>query len=284
MCGPHNFVFAEYLDSNLALSPTYDNSTTAADLQNRIEQHIVSSNRSVLEINSSLPFGQPVETDLATSSNRNNVLAGPMILSSNASQPPGRKGKKRVGANNFNNFPAATSPPQEQESVTKQYPCTLGCGNSFHDKHNWQRHEATHLPGMWICMPDDGFPILDGYCVFCGIFDPKPFHFNTHHGIEKCRNASSTARRFARKHQLRDHINRVHLQLENSGANPSRRKSSTRPDILDGWKREPCDLASQYPHVLQCGFCQMRFETWRERSDHVGDHLQKGADMSTWSM
>lgn len=269
--------------SNLVLSQTYHNPTVEADPQNRIEQHIVSSNGCALQINSPPPFGHSTETHLATSNNRSNVLSGLMVLRTSASQPPGRKGKKRVGANSFSNFPAALSPPQEEESVTKRFPCTVGCGKSFNDKHNWQRHEATHLPGMWICMPDDGSPVLDVHCVFCGFFDPKPSHFNTHHGIEGCRNASPTARGFVRKHQLRDHINRVHLQLEIGRANPSRRNSSIRLDLLDGWKREPSDLASQCPRALECGFCQRRFDTWSERSDHVGTHLQDGADLSTWS-
>ena len=275
------FVLAEYPEPSLTISPTHNNSTAMADPQNRIEQHFVSGNQSALQVNSSPPFGQPVETHLAKSNNRNNALADSIIPRTSVSQPSGRKGKRRVGANNFSNISSAS--PQEQESVTKQYPCTLVCGNSFHDKHNWQRHEATHLPGMWICMPDGDFPVLDGRCVFCGFFDPKAPHFNTHHGIERCRNASPAARRFVRKHQLRDHINRVHLQLENSGANPSKRKNPTTPDLLDGWKREPHDLALHCPGALWCGFCQKRFGTLRERSDHVGAHLQQGADLSTWS-
>ena len=270
-------MLVENPDPHLDLSPIHGNATTVADPQNRI----VPCNRSALQIKSSPPFGQPVETHSATSNECNDALASPAILRTSAPQPPGRKGKRRVGANSFNNFPAATSPPQEQESVTKQYPCTLGCRNSFRDKHSWRRHEATHLPGMWICMPDGGDPVFNVRCVFCGVFDPKPSHFNTHHGIERCRNASPAARRLVRKHQLRDHINRVHLQLETSGANPSRPKGSTKPDLLDGWKREPRDLASQCPRALQCGFCQSRFDTWRDRSDHVGAHLQQGADLST---
>lgn len=277
-------MLAEYHDSALALTPTYENSTTVTDPQNQTEQHIVAGNWSASQINHSPRFGQPVEMQLAPSNNRSNALESALILRTSASQPPGRKGKRRVGANSFSNFPTATSPPEKQESVTKQYPCTLGCGNSFHDKHGWQRHEATHLPGMWICMPDGGLPVLGVYCVFCGDFAPKPSHFDTHHGIERCRNASPTARRFVRKHQLRDHINRVHLQLENSRTNSPRSKGSTKPDLLDGWKREPDDLVSQCPRALQCGFCQKRFDTWSERSDHVGAHLQQGANLSTWSM
>ena len=279
----HNFVFVGDLDSSFTLSPTYDNSTIVTDSQNKIEQHIVSGSGSASQINSSPLFGRPVETYPATPNKRNDVLADAMLLKSSASQHPGRKGKKRTVTNGLSNFSVAISLPQEQGSVIKQYPCTFGCGKPFRDKHNWQRHEATHLPGMWICMPDDGFPVLDVYCVFCGFFDPKPEHFNTHHGIEICKNAPPTARRFVRRHQLRDHINRVHLQLENGGANSSGQKTSTRPDLLDGWKREPRDLASQYPHALQCGFCQRRFSTWSERSDHVGAHLQQGDDLSTWS-
>ena len=173
LCGPHNFVLAENPDSGLTIFPTHNNSTTVADLQNGIEQHFVSGNRSALQINSSPPFGQPVETHLATSNNCNDALSGPMIPRTSGTQPPGRKGKRRFGAKSFSNFPAAILSPQEQESATKQHPCTLGCGNSFHDKHNWRRHEATHLPGMWICMPDDGLPVLDVHCVFCGFLTLK---------------------------------------------------------------------------------------------------------------
>jgi len=210
--------------------------------------------------------------------NNSATVADPEDRIPSAYQPPSRKGKRLVGSNIVSG-PSTASP---EESATKRYPCTLGCEKSFNNKWDWERHETTHIPGMWICMPDGDPPILDAHCVFCGLFNPTPSHFNTHHDIERCSNAPPTARRFSRRHQLRAHINRVHLHNENIEAIPSKPNGSIAPDLLDGWKREPHDLLLHCPGALWCGICQMRFRTWSERSDHVGAHLQRGEDLDIW--
>lgn len=195
---------------------------------------------------------------------------------------PGRKGKRRISITSF----ASIQAPSQSPSPSKPFPCTfpLLCGKSFKDSHDWKRHEATHLPEMWICMPDGNPPVAYDRCAFCGLYDPRMSHFKTHYNIKDCLNNSLTARSFARKDQLRNHINRIHLKRKDDSGNGSPRfKIPSGPDLLEGWYREPTDLAVQYPAALWCGFCQTKFPTWVERVDHVGAHFQRGENLSTWT-
>jgi hypothetical protein len=65
-------------------------------------------------------------------------------------------------------------------------------------------------------------------------------------------------------------------------ASSSKPRNSDGPDLLDGWYREPPELASRYPGALWCGFCQTLLSSWAERLDHVGAHLGQGEDFSVW--
>lgn len=194
----------------------------------------------------------------------------------------GRKGKRRINAASLTGSRA----PSQSTSPSKPFPCTfpLLCGMSFKDKHEWKRHEATHMPEMWICMPDGAPPVIDDHCAFCGLYDPNWTHFNTHHGISECFNGDLIARSFARKDQLRNHINRKHLRgTSDIGSTLLKPRNSFGTDLLDTWYRPPSDLAVQYPAALWCGFCQTTFPIWVERINHVGAHFQQGENLSTWT-
>ena len=203
-----------------------------------------------------------------------------MVTMAGLQSPSGRKGKRRISAAVSNNSSAVFK--HELDSVSKPFACTFGCGMFFKDNYDWRKHEVTHLPEMWICMPDGGWPILKDSCVFCGLKDPQVSHFKAHNGIEQCRNAPQVKRHFARKDHLRNHIKRMHGQKPGVETDPSRPRNSTGPDPLDGWYREPPELASHYPSALWCGFCQTFFSSWAERLDHVGVHLGRGEDFSAW--
>ena len=200
-------------------------------------------------------------------------------MTSTRSQPSsGRKGKRRISASSNNSSIAVT---HERDSVSTPFACTFGCGLFSKDNYDWRKHEVTHLPEMWICMPD-GWPILDDSCVFCGLEDPNVSHFKTHNGIEQCRNAPQSRRRFARKDHLRNHIKRMHGQQADTKRDAQKPRNSAGRDLLDGWYREPPELASHYPGALWCGFCQTLLNSWADRLDHVGAHFGHGGDFSAW--
>jgi hypothetical protein len=191
---------------------------------------------------------------------------------------PRRKGKRRSSSN----IQASPSSSEQSEAydANKPYFCTL-CGIPFREKHDWARHEATHLPEMWHCMPDGSAVVYD-HCAFCGLFNPRVLHFKIHHNVEACKSAPSNTRSFVRKDKLRDHINRVHLRCPDKKHDPSKPRNCSGLDMLDGWFREPPDLATNHPAALWCGFCQTTFLSWTERMDHVGEHLQRRETQSTW--
>ena len=192
----------------------------------------------------------------------------------------GRKGKRRISVAVSHHCSAVFS--RDQDPVSKPFACTFGCALFSKDNYDWRKHEVIHLPEMWVCMPDGGWPIFDDSCVFCGLKDPQVSHFKTHGGIEQCRSAPQSMRCFARKDHLRNHIKRMHAQQSDNKASSLKPRNSTGPDLLDGWYREPPELASHYPGALWCGFCQILLSSWAERLDHVGAHFGHGEEFSAW--
>lgn len=268
------------------MSPSFSISTPDTDVENGDDQHFLSVNENAShtditfppEIDPLLQHDKPVGYHLDMLFNFDDTPVSSMT-SMALQRPSGRKGKRRISAAISNSSSAVVT--SERDSVSKPFACTFGCGLFSKDNYDWRKHEVTHLPEMWICMPD-GWPILDDSCVFCGLKDPKVSHFKTHNGIEQCRNAPQSKRRFARKDHLRNHIKRMHALPSDTETDPSKPRNSTGPDLLDGWYREPLELASHYPAALWCGFCQILLSSWAERLDHVSSHLGHGEDFSAW--
>lgn len=197
-----------------------------------------------------------------------------------STQQPRRKGKRRE-PHIMPSYGQESPDPVLMVDVDKPFFCTNFCGRSFREQYDWKKHEAIHLPEMWHCMPDNS-PILYEHCAFCGLFDPRISHFKQHHNIDTCNSSRSVFRSFARKDKLRDHINRVHLGDSVPNSDTFKPRNSSGPDLLDGWFREPSDLATNHPFALWCGFCKKMFANWKERMDHVGEHLQRKETQTAW--
>jgi hypothetical protein len=165
------------------------------------------------------------------------------------------------------------------DTKKKTYSCAF-CSKVLRDAHEWRRHEVTHLPEMWICMPDNT-PYIDERCAFCGATDPKLSHFKSHHNVNTCCQAPALQRCFVRRDQLQNHIARVHLHSSPSSS-PRRSVTPNQTDLLNHWHREP-DLVTYKPDALWCGFCQTMFPSWSLRVEHVQNHFRNGDDFSQWT-
>ncbi|EFQ32278.1 hypothetical protein CGRA01v4_11139 [Colletotrichum graminicola] len=147
------------------------------------------------------------------------------------------------------------------------YHCTF-CAETFKTKYDWQRHEKTlHLSlDEWICSPHgptEVDPDRGIICVYCEEVDPDQHHLDSHHQAA-CSDKPLEERTFYRKDHLRQHLKLVH-----------RTKQMTK--WAEGWKVTTDDIHSR------CGFCNLTFESWSGRGDHIADHYRNdGSMMSDW--
>ncbi|KAL6706540.1 hypothetical protein ACN47E_005296 [Coniothyrium glycines] len=167
----------------------------------------------------------------------------------------------------------------ESMLVTKDtadmFQCTV-CPRSFKNVSDWKRHEAGvhsfHIT-EWVCMLDEC--VIDGLvrCVFCTESITSMDHFDIHR-VMNCSGKEVSARTFARKDALRQHVLGVHL----SSTNDEARKSFKVPET---WARDVNDSQSN-PDALWCGFCQLSLPSIRVRMDHVAKHFRSGVEMRFW--
>ncbi|KZL68545.1 c2h2 type zinc finger domain-containing protein [Colletotrichum incanum] len=147
------------------------------------------------------------------------------------------------------------------------YQCTF-CAETFKTKYDWQRHEKTlHLSlEEWICSPQgstDIDPEKGVICVYCEEVDPDQDHLDSHHQAA-CLDRSLGERTFYRKDHLRQHLKLVH-----------RTKQMTK--CAERWKITTDSVHSR------CGFCNLTFESWTCRGDHIAEHYRNdGKTMSDW--
>jgi hypothetical protein len=180
------------------------------------------------------------------------------------------------------------------ESTGDTYPCTV-CVRSFDKKFEWQRHEKG-VHGLnkveWMCLFHDS-GLVGAPCMFCeGIIDDighleqhnvhlclTEGHTQNNALDEQPRNHCSghgvTARTFARKDGLVQHVRNTHLKhaekSTRNGFNPS-----------ESWSRT-VDATRADPEAHWCGFCQHVFESLEERMKHVADHFHEGFTMDAWT-
>lgn len=197
----------------------------------------------------------------------------------------------------FNN---ETSSPAVGPDIDSQstFPCTV-CVGSFESKFDWQRHEegAHKLNNVeWVCMFHDD-TLVGTPCMFCPELIEDPKHLEQHgvhlcllngsigNGIHHdqphkrrsghvCKMSSLTARTFARKDGLVQHVRNTHLK----DAHETARKSFKPRGV---WVR-PVNSAQVDPETVWCGFCQLAFEKLADRMVHVADHLQEGLAIERW--
>ncbi|KAF1997440.1 hypothetical protein P154DRAFT_280643 [Amniculicola lignicola CBS 123094] len=149
--------------------------------------------------------------------------------------------------------------------------CTF-CQKRFHSRVEWVRHENNiHMPEeLWICCPRTGeFPER---CPFCSKSHPSPSHLADHNYLS-CQEKPLSERTFNRKDNFLLHISQVHKV--SPGQKPLRLT-----ELLDAW-RHPLPLKSGH-QALHCGFCGETFNSYFERTQHVGGHFLDGLDMMSW--
>ncbi|OTA27920.1 hypothetical protein BTJ68_11543 [Hortaea werneckii EXF-2000] len=151
---------------------------------------------------------------------------------------------------------------------TRIFQCTF-CTDAFKTKYDWSRHEASlHLPlDRWICTLSGPRYISEQQrvecCVYCDLENPSDHHLETHRSLE-CSKKPSVAREFYRKDHLRQHLRQVH-------------RSERFTKAMEGWKSKITEVRSR------CGFCDERFQTWPERTDHLAEHFRNGNTMKNWT-
>ncbi|KAF2830694.1 hypothetical protein CC86DRAFT_391553 [Ophiobolus disseminans] len=158
------------------------------------------------------------------------------------------------------------APKADPNEASRLFQCTF-CTDRFKSKYDWSRHEKSlHLSlEKWICAPL-GPIIVDKAtgkrkCVYCDDLEPTDEHLAAHnHG--GCEEKGLESRTFYRKDHLRQHLRLMHGCKMTASMEP--------------WKSEAQYIKSR------CGFCQMSFDKWQDRIDHLAKEFRNGADMKTW--
>lgn len=158
------------------------------------------------------------------------------------------------------------APKAEPNEAPRLFQCTF-CTDRFKSKYDWSRHEKSlHLSlEKWICAPI-GEVIADKTtgkpkCVYCDALEPSKEHLATHNH-KGCEEKGLESRTFYRKDHLRQHLRLMH----GCKMTPS----------MESWKSEAQYIKSR------CGFCQMTFDKWQDRVDHLAKEFRNGADMKNW--
>lgn len=129
------------------------------------------------------------------------------------------------------------------------------------------RHEKSlHLSlEKWLCAPL-GEMVADKAtgkprCVYCDALDPSSEHLATHNH-SACFEKGPESRTFYRKDHLRQHLRLMH--------------GCKMTASMESWKSEAQFIKSR------CGFCDMKFDKWQDRIDHLSKEFRNGANMKDW--
>lgn len=103
--------------------------------------------------------------------------------------------------------PSPTSHQSRSPSVS--YFCTF-CDSSstFRSKHEWKRHERSHVPQVeYTCLPQGAVISLRGriVCAICGVSNPRAGHMNEHK-MHLCIYKPAQDRTFSRKDKFAKHL------------------------------------------------------------------------------
>lgn len=162
----------------------------------------------------------------------------------------------------------------EQPTPAFDLPCVIpNCSKRFKTVYNWSRHQTAHFP-RWTCMPD-GTHTVNGHCAICGANDVSRAHRASHPKLDACLGKPLSKRTFRGKDKLCDHI-QVHLDRVISELADDQRER--RKALLDTWQRD-IGLSLE---AFWCGFCEIYCDSWKERQDHILQHLKNRASLATW--
>jgi hypothetical protein len=153
------------------------------------------------------------------------------------------------------------------------YFCTWpSCSASFKFRWEWSRHEeAVHFqPYQWVCCLEgsETTPLLQ--CIICAQLSPTVGHIMKEH-FTSCMGKRQNERTFLREDQLLQHINGVHVK--------ARLVKKDCEHLLSLWKISNTSLPT-CAHT--CGFCGHVLPSWKDRQEHVYQHLKSGMCKSSW--
>lgn len=162
----------------------------------------------------------------------------------------------------------AQSPTRSRSRQTEStiYSCTFcNTQSTFRSKHEWKRHERSHVPQVeYTCMPMGAILSFGDHlaCAICGMEDPRADHL-VEHKMHLCLHKSATDRTYFRKDKFAKHLQVHGLGLES-------------PQVTNWSQQLP-------ERVLGCGFCVLCFDTFEERSQHVAHHFEQGYRKELWT-
>lgn len=165
------------------------------------------------------------------------------------------------------NFSAAgsrvRSPPLPDYPIFCTWP---SCQRTFKYKWEWARHEEAkhYCPYFWVCCLDE--PQSDGTlgrCFICETEEIDCAHYVDKHFFTSCSGKNHELRRFLREDQLAQHIKGTHLKDSSGKKIPKA--------LLAAWKVFNPSLSRD---ALYCGFCIESFTSWKDRQDHLWNHMQ----------
>lgn len=155
----------------------------------------------------------------------------------------------------------------ERKSSKHRIFCCTFCCDRFGSRYEWVRHEKSlHLNlESWYCAPygPSILSLITGkhLCAYCNEMEPSQEHISGHNH-DSCHGLSNELRSFRRKDHLVQHLRHTHNVQE--------------LPPLDDWKIEVKSIASR------CGFCDMNFDNWDDRTSHLAKHFHRGSTMKDW--
>ena len=158
--------------------------------------------------------------------------------------------------------------PKEPD-LEAMYQCTLGCGQGYDKKADWQRHEKTHYPPeIWICCHDDCLdPSRNSRVSFRK--DLINRHYQEHHnkGVEL--GGADEEEETAELYGIEDH------QQKKKEKKKEKKKKGV--SLSEGRLAQMMVIMkhSLFPKLCVFENCVETFPSWKRRSCHVADHLSK---------
>ena len=202
-----------------------------------------------------------------------------------------RRGRRRMAwkdsSHARNSINGVNNSGQPQKDLA--FFCTF-CPRAFKTKYEWVRHEnSVHaLRTTWICCDVKDTQLV--ICPFCGHARPDGAHMAGHR-YQQCRSQPESQRTFYRRDHFTQHLHHVHFA---NIKHPSVRVGcQSRLMETEGsyfgcknlaltWRRFGAPMKRDDP-MMHCGFCGKRSKDWRERCEHVAEHLRaRDLDRSAW--
>lgn len=140
----------------------------------------------------------------------------------------------------------------------RHFPCplaTYGCTSTFSSKNEWKRHVSTqHIKiGFWRC--DLCPPTVDAN-------DDQTFYYND----------------FNRKDLFTQHLRRMHATSNRETQSRNQKACVITDENLAEHQNRCLQSLRKPPQQSTCLFCDKKFvgpNSWEERMEHVGKHLEK---------